>query len=41
MPYWSASTNSANAASTARLPWARLMTRMTPYMNDSPQAISA
>ena len=37
----SASTYSANAARIARLPCARLMIRITPYMNDKPQATSA
>jgi len=41
MPNWSASTNRANAASTARLPCARLMMRITENMNDRPAAISA
>ena len=40
-PKRSASTKRAYAASTARLPCARLMMPMTLNMNESPQAISA
>jgi hypothetical protein len=41
MLQWSARTHTKYAARTAMLPWAKLMIRMTPNMNERPHAISA